>query len=886
MGRYLKNIFKSRILFFLLVAFSLTLLKPLSGMTADMQVSAGNGHTVGLKTDGTVVAVGRDYDNETSVSDWTGITNVAAGGLHTVGVKTDGTVVAVGANDYGQIEVSEWTGIDKVSAGVYHTVGLKTDDTVVAIGPDWHEQTSVSDWTDIVCISAGSWHTTGVKSDGTVLAVGNYEYGQTSVSEWTGIVQVAAGGWHTIGLKADGTVVAVGNNNHGQLDVSGWTDIVQVAAGEYHTIGLKSDGTVMGAGFNECGEINVSHWYGMTQVAAGEYHTVGLRANGVVKAVGYDGYLQTDVSSWRLGAQQVSGPPVKPQLIYPDDGESGVSLTTSLAISDFSDPDTGDTHLETEWQISTFDDFSTLVLSKVSVVNLTSFSVPWLTLKKDTTYYWRARVFDNHSNPSEWMDTASFSTGENLDDLDENGIPDSLENETADLDQDGTPDMDQQDIRSLNTAVGNGQMGVSIRDSATAYSIEEINSIDPQTVSRAARPHSMPLGLFSFRLATNNPGETAETVIHFSEPAPENSSWLFYNPVSGWMDYSEHATFSQDRQSVTVELRDGDIGDMDGIANGVIVDPSGFGIASWIKGKVTDSDTGEPVTTATIRVEGMDVAADSVMAGNFLTMILPGIYNLTASAPGYDSAAVNGIEVSESNIVTQDIQLEASDDETSLDDETCGIKVTGISMSHTPAKDIPVTITASVQNNCDSQLYYRFSIHPDYGTPGYDNTNWMSMTQTEWVSTASIDYTFTESGKYIIVVWAVTDPTSLDSLTDYIMGYSVSIDDDPCTVTLNGSSITGTQRTYRPLTMTVDAASSCDSQLYYRFSIHPDYGTVFYDNSNWSSLTETEWISNSSIEHTFTQAGKYIVVTWISDSPGGCDPSGVPIIGWCMDIDE
>ena len=80
---------------------------------------------------------------------------VAAGSFHTVGLKRDGTVVAVGSNmDYnfeytGQCDVSEWRDIVAVTAGSYHTVGLKRDGTVVAVGHNSYDQCDVSDWTDI-----------------------------------------------------------------------------------------------------------------------------------------------------------------------------------------------------------------------------------------------------------------------------------------------------------------------------------------------------------------------------------------------------------------------------------------------------------------------------------------------------------------------------------------------------------------------------------------------------------------------------------------------------------------------------------------------------------------------------------------------------------------
>jgi hypothetical protein len=63
---------------------------------------------VGLKSDGTVVAVGNNYYGQCDVSSWTDIVQVAASYLHTVGLKSDGTVVAVGHNFYGQCNLFDW----------------------------------------------------------------------------------------------------------------------------------------------------------------------------------------------------------------------------------------------------------------------------------------------------------------------------------------------------------------------------------------------------------------------------------------------------------------------------------------------------------------------------------------------------------------------------------------------------------------------------------------------------------------------------------------------------------------------------------------------------------------------------------------------------------
>ena len=261
-------------------------------------ISAGDYHTVGLKADGTVVAVGDNYCSQCAVSGWTDIVAVSASNLHTVGLKADGTVVVAGRNDAGQCDVSGWTDIVAISAGGLHTVGLKADGTVVAVGWNVDGQCDVSDWTNIVAISAGDNHTVGLKADGTVVAVGNNKDGRCDVSGWTDIVAISAGYYHTVGLKADGTVVAVGDNRDGQCDVSGWTDIVASAGGCDYTVGLKADGTVVAVGDNYYGQSDVSDWTNIVAISAGDNHTVSLKADGTVVAVGDNRDGKCDVSDW------------------------------------------------------------------------------------------------------------------------------------------------------------------------------------------------------------------------------------------------------------------------------------------------------------------------------------------------------------------------------------------------------------------------------------------------------------------------------------------------------------------------------------------------------------------------------------------------------------
>jgi alpha-tubulin suppressor-like RCC1 family protein len=73
-----------------------------------VQVSAGCGFTVGLKSDGTVVAVGDNQYRACNTAGWTDVVQVSAGGWHTVALKYDGSVVAVGTNNAGRCDVGDW----------------------------------------------------------------------------------------------------------------------------------------------------------------------------------------------------------------------------------------------------------------------------------------------------------------------------------------------------------------------------------------------------------------------------------------------------------------------------------------------------------------------------------------------------------------------------------------------------------------------------------------------------------------------------------------------------------------------------------------------------------------------------------------------------------
>ncbi len=263
-------------------------------------ISTWNNHTLGIKSDGTVIAAGSNENGRSDVGGYKDVVEVSAGYHHTVILKTDGTVDVIGSNGiFGPMNTDGWDYIVDIDAGAHHAVGLRSDGTVVAVA-NLYDSTNcnVGEWRDIVSVSAGYGHTVALKADGTVVAVGNDGLGQLNVDGWKDIVAIAVGDDHTVGLKSDGTVVAVGHNVEGQCNVGDWTDIVAISAGAYHTVGLKSDGTVVAVGFKNDGQCDVGDWSDIVAITAGERSTIGLRSDGTVVAVGDNEKGQLDISDW------------------------------------------------------------------------------------------------------------------------------------------------------------------------------------------------------------------------------------------------------------------------------------------------------------------------------------------------------------------------------------------------------------------------------------------------------------------------------------------------------------------------------------------------------------------------------------------------------------
>jgi hypothetical protein len=153
----------------------------------------------------------------------TGFIAIATGFGHSLGLKTDGSIVAWGDNYYGQCTVpSPNTGFIAIATGLWHSLGLKTDGSIVSWGRNEYGQCTLpSPNTGFTAIAAGGYHSLGLKTDGSIVAWGDNYYGQCTVlSPNTGFTSIAAGLEHSLALVVTYTITAAAGDN-GSIEPAG-----------------------------------------------------------------------------------------------------------------------------------------------------------------------------------------------------------------------------------------------------------------------------------------------------------------------------------------------------------------------------------------------------------------------------------------------------------------------------------------------------------------------------------------------------------------------------------------------------------------------------------------------------------------------------------------
>jgi uncharacterized repeat protein (TIGR02543 family) len=239
-------------------------IKIMGGVKSAAAISTGStttGTSLILKSDGTLLGIGRNYYGQLGTGNTTDqttlftiATNVASISLsddHAAYIKTNGNMYAMGDNTYGQLGSAATGPVTSpyFCASSAAFVSAKVSSTAFITPP-------------------GALYVMGSNSGGEIgQGVANPKVQTpTLLTGFTDVLSVSINGRHNytfcLIVKKDGTLWATGKNDSGQLgldnlvtqytpvQVPGMTDVVSVATGPTHSMILKKDGTLWATGDN------------------------------------------------------------------------------------------------------------------------------------------------------------------------------------------------------------------------------------------------------------------------------------------------------------------------------------------------------------------------------------------------------------------------------------------------------------------------------------------------------------------------------------------------------------------------------------------------------------------------------------------------------------
>ena len=334
-------------------------------------IAAGTFHSLFLKSDGSLWGMGDNAYGQLGDGNITGInagTNrpelivssgvvaIADGTGHSLFLKSDGSLWGMGYNEDGELgdgsntttnqpEQIVASGVAAIAAGSEHSLFLKTDGSLWGMGfnadgqlgdgtRDNSNQPELLVASDVTAIAAGSYQSFFIKSDGSLWAMGDNFFGQLGNGTFltappygiihpeqiltSGVTAVASGYGHTLILKSNGSLWAMGDNEYGQLGDCTYTnknvpeqilpsDVTAIAAGVWQSLFIKSDGSLWGMGQNMYGQLG-DGTYNNTNCPARIVIESGPRLD-LIKAVkpafsslslgtNYQMQLSADMSTW------------------------------------------------------------------------------------------------------------------------------------------------------------------------------------------------------------------------------------------------------------------------------------------------------------------------------------------------------------------------------------------------------------------------------------------------------------------------------------------------------------------------------------------------------------------------------------------------------------
>jgi hypothetical protein len=207
---------------------------------------------------------------------------------------------------------------------------------------------------------------------------------------------------------------------------------------------------------------------------------------------------------------------------------------------------------------------------------------------------------------------------------------------------------------SVNTASGTGVATFSINTGnlATLSALSQA-----QLAYQGVPPAYFPHGFFTFNINTITPGATVTVTITLPSALPPGSQ--YWKCINGnWVDCTSLLGSNDGDNIITLTITDGGLGDADGVANGVIVDPGGPGLGGGgaaAEGPAEGASTGESHSTtirmANLRVAMLNVNPTQAKANQPITIAANVVNDGTETGSTQVALKING-QIEQTKVVT------------------------------------------------------------------------------------------------------------------------------------------------------------------------------------------------------------------------------------------
>jgi alpha-tubulin suppressor-like RCC1 family protein len=327
-----------------------------SGAQPVTKIAAGDYHSLFLKSDGSLWAMGENEFgglgdgtyNQTNHPEQivaSNVTAIAAADDHSLFLKSDGSLWAMGWNYYGELGDGTYSptnlpeqivasNVTAIAAGAYHSLFLKNDGSLWTMG--YNGQGQLGDGTynttnlpeqivasNVTAIAAGNAHSLFLKSDGSLWAMGANGEGELgdgtyNTTNWpeqivaSNVTAIAAGMSYSLFLKSNGNLWDMGWNHYGQLGDGTYSktnrpeqivasNVTAIAAAYAHSLFLKSDGSLWAMGWNQSGQLgDGTHTYPYTTNLPEQI--VASNVTAIAGGIDHSLFLKNDGSLWAMGA--------------------------------------------------------------------------------------------------------------------------------------------------------------------------------------------------------------------------------------------------------------------------------------------------------------------------------------------------------------------------------------------------------------------------------------------------------------------------------------------------------------------------------------------------------------------------------------------------------